>query len=127
MTAALASLDPTYSGYLDIRELLLSLAAASIPSIHTATAAQVAAQATQLAAVDGDKDGYVTRQEFESVIWWFEPKPEAVHAAEETVAAAGPTAAESTVQITVAGQTASAYDILSSDQWAADVLREAQK
>jgi hypothetical protein len=83
MASALASFDPTFSGYLDWRELLLALAACSLPAIHTATPAQVAAQAVQLAAADGDADGCLTQQEFEGVRWWFEPRAEAVQAAQE--------------------------------------------
>jgi hypothetical protein len=83
MASALASFDPTFSGYLDWRELLLALAACSLPAIHTATPAQVAAQAVQLAAADGDADGCLTQQEFEGVRWWFEPRAEAAQAAQE--------------------------------------------
>lgn len=74
MASALAAFDPTYSGYLDWRELLLALAAASLPALHTATPAQMATQALQLAAADGDGDGALSRQEFEGLHWWwFEP------------------------------------------------------
>jgi hypothetical protein len=83
MASALSSFDPTFSGYLDWRELLLALAACSLPAIHTATPAQVAAQSAQLAAADGDADGCLTQQEFEGVGWWFEPRAEAVQAADE--------------------------------------------
>lgn len=81
MASALAAFDPTYSGYLDWRSLLLFLASASLPAIHTATAAQVAMQALQLAAADGDSDGRLTQQEFEGLRWWFEPRQELQEAA----------------------------------------------
>jgi hypothetical protein len=81
MANALATFDPTYSGYLDWRCLLLSLAAASLPAIHTATAAQIAVQALQLAAADEDRDGRLTQQEFEGLRWWFEPRQELQDAA----------------------------------------------
>lgn len=76
MASALALFDPTYSGYLDWRSLLLALAAAALPAVHTATAAQVAAQALQMAAADGDNDGRLTQQEFEGLSWWFQPRQE---------------------------------------------------
>jgi hypothetical protein len=76
LASALATFDSTYSGYLDWRSLLLSLAAASLPAIHTGTTAQVAMQALQLAAADGDSDGRLTQQEFEGLQWWFEPHQE---------------------------------------------------
>lgn len=82
-TSALAAFDPTYSGYLDWRELLLALAATSLPEIHTATPADIAAQAQQLAAADGDGDGCLTQQEFDGISWWFEPHPEVVQEALE--------------------------------------------
>jgi hypothetical protein len=82
MASALAGFDPTYSGYLDWRELLLALATASLPAVHTATAAQVAAQALRLAAADGDQDGCLTRQELGGVGWWFAPRQELVEEAE---------------------------------------------
>lgn len=81
MASALSAFDPTYSGYLDGRALLLALAAASLPAIHTATAAQVAAQALQLSAADADADGQLTQQEFEGLTWWFEPRQELQEAA----------------------------------------------
>lgn len=81
MASALSAFDPTYSGYLDWRALLLALAAASLPAIHTATAAQVAVQALQLSAADADADGQLTQQEFEGLTWWFEPRQELQEAA----------------------------------------------
>jgi hypothetical protein len=81
MASALSAFDPTYSGYLDWRALLLALAAATFRPLHTATAAQLAAQALQLAAADGDKDGKLTQQEFEWLRWWFEPRAELQEAA----------------------------------------------
>lgn len=81
MAGALSAFDPTYSGYLDWRALLLALAAASLPAIHTATAAQVAVQALQLSAADADADGQLTQQEFEGLTWWFEPRQELQEAA----------------------------------------------
>jgi hypothetical protein len=118
VASALSGFDPTFSGYLDWRELLLALAAASLPAIHTATPAQVAAQAVQLAATDGNADGRLTQQEFEGVAWWFEPRAEAVLEAQEqqqqqqqAEAAVGNDAGE-------AGACSSA---------AADVLREASR
>lgn len=131
MTAALAGLDPTYSGYLDWRELLLSLAAASIPAIHTATAAQVAAQAGVLADVDSDRDGHLTQQEYEGVTWWFEPKPEAVQAAQEAVTAAATAAAtQKGCPGWTEGQQGAYTDGNHTEvscQWAEDVLREANR
>lgn len=85
MASALAVLDPTFTGSLDWRQLLLSLAAAAVPALHTASPVQLAAQAAQLAAADGDGDGCLTSAEFESVRWWFD----APAAAEEADAAAG--------------------------------------
>lgn len=81
MASALSVFDPTYSGYLDWRALLLALAAATFSPLHTATPAQMAAQALQLAAADGDSDGKLTRQEFEGLRWWFEPRAELQEAA----------------------------------------------
>jgi hypothetical protein len=81
MASALSAFDPTYSGYLDWRALLLALAAASLPAIHTATAAQVAVQALQLSAADADADGRLTQHEFEGLSWWFEPRRELQEAA----------------------------------------------
>jgi Ca2+-binding EF-hand superfamily protein len=81
MTSALSVFDPTYSGYLDWRALLLALAAATFSPLHTATPAQLAAQALQLAEVDGDRDGKLTQQEFDQLRWWFEPRAELQEAA----------------------------------------------
>lgn len=81
MASALAAFDPTYSGYVDWRSLLMALAATSLPAIHTATAAQMATQALQMAAADGDCDGRLTQQEFEGLGWWFEPRQEVQEAA----------------------------------------------
>lgn len=82
IAGALAAFDPTYSGYLDWRELLLALAAAALPELHTATAPQLAMQALQLTAADGDGDGRLTQQEFEGLRWWFEPRQELLQEAE---------------------------------------------
>ncbi|WIA32871.1 hypothetical protein OEZ86_006045 [Tetradesmus obliquus] len=119
MAAALSSFDPTLSGYLDWRELLLALAACSLPAIHTATPAQVAAQAAQLAAADGDADGCLTQAEFEGVRWWFEPGAEAVQAAQEEQQAA-------VVNETAAGQGGEGEAGAGSSA-AQDVLREASR
>lgn len=119
MAAALSSFDPTFSGYLDWRELLLALAACSLPAIHTATPAQVAAQAAQLAAADGDADGCLTQAEFEGVRWWFEPRAEAVQAAQEEQQAA-------LVNGTAAGQ-GEEGEAGAGSSAAADVLREASR
>jgi hypothetical protein len=119
MASALASFDPTFSGYLDWRELLLALAACSLPAIHTATPTQVAAQAVQLAAADGDADGCLTQQEFEGVRWWWEPRAEAVQAAQEQQLQAGE-------QMNAAGG-AGEGEVGEGSAASADVLREASR
>eukprot|EP00775_Hariotina_reticulata_P002553 gene2553-2855_t len=73
LVAALARLDPTYSGYLDWRQLLLALAAAAMPAVQAAGPAQVAAQVSVLTLADKDKDGFLTQEEFEGVQWWWGP------------------------------------------------------
>jgi hypothetical protein len=123
MASALASFDPTFSGYLDWRELLLALAACSLPAIHTATPAQVAAQAVQLAAADGDADGCLTQQEFEGVRWWFEPRAEAVQAAQEQQQQLQAEEQSNAQQAGGAG----GGDVGAGSAASADVLREASR
>jgi hypothetical protein len=81
LSSALAAFDPVLSGYLEWRELVLALAAVALPAVHTATPAQVASQALKMADADSDSDGCLTRQEFEGLRWWFEPREELVQEA----------------------------------------------
>jgi Ca2+-binding EF-hand superfamily protein len=89
LVTALELLDPTHSGMIESRQLLTALAGAALHSVHTATPAVIAAQAAALAAGDADGDGCLTRTEFESVSWWFEPRQEALRSAQDVLQAAG--------------------------------------
>lgn len=70
--SALRLFDPHATGYIEWRQLLSALVAASFPSIPSAGVAHLASAAASLAAADGDADGLLTRDELLGAKLWFD-------------------------------------------------------
>ncbi len=74
MMAALRPFDPTHTTYVEWREVVCSLIAASFSAIMKATSADMADQVTMLNEADDNKDGLLTNAQWKKIDLWFQYK-----------------------------------------------------
>jgi hypothetical protein len=86
---AVQSFDAALTGYVDWRQLAVSLLAASCPRLHAAAPPAIARAAAALTAADGGGRGWLREEEWGAALLWFtEPTPAERFAAEEAEEAA---------------------------------------
>lgn len=108
MLSAVGHFDPTYTGFLDWRELVASLASCAFSSVTAAGPATLAAAAKALADADGDRDGLLTRAEWLGVKTWFELEEEKEAVQSQAVAAGAADAAAASSSSSTASSSAAA-------------------